>query len=267
MGPEQQGVPIVVGPQESYALLEQLNRDLETRVAERTRQLETANRELEAFSYSVSHDLRAPLRALDGFAQALLEDYGDRLDGEGRHMLERIRAASQRMGHLIDDMLRLSRVHRAELRLAPVDLSALVSGLCAAAAEREPFRRIEFHVEPGMVVQADAPLLTLALQNLIDNAVKFTRGRDQAVIHVGAVAAEPGWWFIRDNGVGFDPRFSDQLFNPFQRLHSASDFEGSGVGLATVRRVIVRHGGAIRGESTLGEGAVFYFTLQHGEGP
>jgi signal transduction histidine kinase len=237
----------------------ELNAELEIRVAERTRELELANAELESFSYSVSHDLRAPLRAIDGFSQALVEDYGDKLDATAANYLERVRKAAQRMADLIDALLQLARVARTTIRMADVDLSSLASSIVAELREREPDRDVEVTVAPGMHARGEASLLRAVLENLIGNAWKFTRGRAGARIEIGVCAT--GEFFVRDNGAGFDMSYRNKLFGAFQRLHAVEEFEGTGIGLATVARIIHRHGGEIRAEGAVGEGAVFSFTL------
>lgn len=225
-------------------------------------QLEAANAELDAFAYSVSHDLRAPLRAIDGFSQALLEDCGDRLDAAGRAHLARVRQATQRMAQLIDDLLNLSRVTRAQMRLAPVDLSALAQRIAAELRHSAPDRAVEFVIAPGLVVQGDPGLLHVALENLLANAWKFTAPRARARIEVGVTvhAGRPAY-FVRDDGVGFDMRYADKLFGAFQRLHAAEEFPGTGIGLATVQRIVHRHGGRVWAEGAVDRGATFYFTL------
>jgi PAS domain S-box-containing protein len=224
--------------------------------------LATANRELESFSYSVSHDLRTPLRSIDGFAQALSEDYQDRLDETGRDYLRRIRAAAQRMGTLIDDLLSLSRVTRVELTRTRVDLSGLVADAAKRLGDQEPGRRVTWRIAPNLAVDADARLLRLAIDNLIDNAFKFTAKHDEAVIEFG-VTTEPAGpaFFVRDNGAGFDMAHAARLFGAFQRLHGMTEFPGTGVGLATVQRIIRRHGGKIWADAAVGHGATFSFTL------
>lgn len=242
--------------------VEKLNAVLEARVAERTQQLTTANEELEAFASSVSHDLRAPLRQIDGFAAALYEDYADRLDATGGGYLSRIRAAVSRMGALIEDLLRLSRVTRAELRLARVDLSGLAVAIAAEMQRENPLRKVEFRIRPGLHAEADPGLLHAALANLISNAWKFTGKQAAAVIEFGAGMHRGVYaYFVRDNGAGFDMARSERLFGTFQRLHADSEFPGTGIGLAIVRRVVRRHGGEIWAESANGQGATFYFTL------
>jgi len=236
-----------------------LNTDLELRAA----QAEAANRELEAFSYSVSHDLRAPLHAIGGFAEALSENCADRLDPRGLHFLQRIRAGAERMEALIDDLLSLARISRAQLRASDVDLAAIASEVMAEIAEREPGRKYRFHAEPGLRAYGDARLLRVALTNMLGNAWKFSRGREETLIEVGRLSPEvtAEVFYVRDNGAGFDPAHGSRLFAAFQRLHGQAEFPGTGIGLATVRRVIERHGGRVWAEGTVGEGATFYFSL------
>jgi PAS domain S-box-containing protein len=236
-----------------------LNRTLEARVAMRTNELTRANQELESFAYSVSHDLRAPLRAIDGFSRILAERYGDRLDDAGRGYLTRVRRAASRMGELIDAMLQLSRLSRSALKVEPVDLSRTALELIEELQVAEPTRRVEAVVEPGLRVEGDAALLRNLLQNLLGNAWKFTRERDPARIELGRTPA--GEFYVRDNGAGFSQEYVDKLFRPFQRLHTEEHFAGHGIGLATVRRIVERHGGTIRAEGAVGEGATFYFTM------
>lgn len=266
---EYDGRPAVIGTlvdrtrgREAEEALRALTRELEQRVRERTAQLEAANRELEAFSYSVAHDLRAPLRSIDGFSQALLEDYGHQLDEVGQDYLRRVRAASQRMAELIDDLLQLSRITRQPLRVEEVDLSALALQLAGELQQQHPERAVEVRVQPGVVARGDPKLLAVALQNLLGNAWKFTAPRPHAVVEFGVVQAEDGpACFVRDNGVGFDMKYADKLFAPFQRLHKPSEFPGTGIGLATVQRVVARHGGRVWAEAEADRGATFYFTL------
>ena len=240
-----------------------LNTDLEARVAQRTAELERVNENLEAFSYSVSHDLRAPLRSLSGFSQALVEEYAEQLDDTARGYIGRIQAASERMATLIDDLLQLSRVSRAEMNLRSVDLSAEAAEIAAELQSREPGRRVAFSVEDGVRATADRTLIRTVLQNLLENAWKFTARRDDATIAFGTIEAEGAGicCYVRDNGAGFDPAFDGKLFQPFQRLHAATDFPGTGIGLASVRRIVSRHGGRTWAHGAVGEGASFYFTL------
>lgn len=240
------------------AALESSNRDLEVAI----RDLENANRELETFSYSVSHDLRAPLRGIDGWSLALLEDYGGRLDATAREYLERVRRETQRLGGLIDDLLKLARTTRAELRLQSVDLSALAADIARRLADAKPDRKVEFHCAPGLVVQGDPRLLEAALSNLLDNAWKFSGKALQPRVEVGCNQGTDGSVFhVRDNGAGFDMRHAGKLFGVFQRMHTQGEFPGTGVGLATVQRVIHRHGGRIWAESNPGSETTFYFTV------
>jgi signal transduction histidine kinase len=241
---------------------QELNIELEQRVLERTAQLEAANKELESFSYSVSHDLRAPLRALDGFSQALLEDYNNKLDSDGQNYLQRIRSASQRMGHLIDDMIQLARVTRSELHHEAVNLSLIAKQIAADLRETDHERQIKFTIQDDLTTVGDTQLLRAVLENLIGNAWKFTRKNPQGHIEFAMIMekARPTY-FVRDNGVGFDMAYSHKLFGAFQRLHSVTEFEGTGIGLASVQRIVRRHGGDVWAESKINEGATFFFTL------
>ena len=240
-----------------------LNADLERRVLERTAQLKASNDELEAFSYSVSHDLRAPLRSMDGFSQALLEDYTDALDANGRDFLQRIRNATQRMGQLIDDLLALSRVTRSGMQDERVDLSAQAREIAEALRAGDPQRAVTFRIEPGLAVAGDARLLRLALENLMGNAWKFTAKHAQACIEFGSAGTVDGEraLYVRDDGAGFDGAYADKLFAPFQRLHGMNEFAGTGIGLATVQRIVRRHGGRVWAEGAVERGATIYFTL------
>src|SRR4051812_20145441 len=233
----------------------------ETR-AELVRDLEHKNRELESFSYAVSHDLRAPLRRIDSFSKAVLESQGHRLDEAGQKFLSRVREASQHMSQLIDDVLHLSKVTSAEMREQEVDLSELVAAAVARLREAEPSRSADVRIRPGVVVTGDGQLLRIALGNLLENAWKFTGKQPGTRIEFGVTqtSGEPTY-FIRDNGAGFDMTYATRLFGPFQRLHSDNDFAGSGIGLATVQRIIHRHGGRVWAEGLVGQGATFYFTL------
>ena len=225
-------------------------------------QLEVAYKELDAFSHSVSHDLRAPLRGIDGWSLALLEDYGERLDDQARKYLNLLRTETQQMGRLIDDMLKLSRVTRAELQFVPIDLTAMARSIATRLQEERPDRRIEFIIQPALKANGDSHLLDIALFNLFENAVKFTGTRSHARIEFGEAEVDGGKaFFVRDNGVGFDMAFADKLFGAFQRLHKSSEFPGNGIGLATVQRVIHRHGGRIWADAQVDKGATFYFTL------
>jgi PAS domain S-box-containing protein len=240
-----------------------LNIELEDRVAKRTMQLEVANKELEAFSYSVSHDLRAPLRSIDSFSQFLLEDYCEQLDDEGKDYLQRIRAAAQRMAQLIDDLLNLSRVTRSDMRGEQVDLSALAETITAELQQAHPDRAVACIIAPGLVANGDAHLLRIVLENLFGNAWKFTSRHPRAHIEFGSMRQPDGSlaYFIRDDGAGFDMAYADKLFGAFQRLHGMTEFPGTGIGLATVQRIIQRHGGRIWAEAAPEKGATFYFTL------
>ncbi|HLB81682.1 MAG TPA: PAS domain S-box protein [Gemmatimonadales bacterium] len=225
-------------------------------------QLEAANQELEAFSYSVSHDLRAPLRSLDGFSQALLEDYGDRLDDTGRDFLQRVRAGSQRMARLIDDLLSLSSVTRSELQMDEVNLSVLAAAAVVDLQKSDPERHVTFAIAPDLVARADVGLMRIVLQNLLGNAWKFTGKRPGAHVEFGVTAHDGRRaYFVRDDGAGFDMAYADKLFGAFQRLHGTAEFPGSGIGLATVQRIIRRHGGQVWAEGAPDRGATFYFTL------
>jgi PAS domain S-box-containing protein len=225
-------------------------------------QLAAINRELEAFSYSVSHDLRAPLRTIDGFSQALLEDYLDKLDEQGQDYLKRVRTASQRMGALIDDLLKLSRLSRSEMHQEPVDLSMLAEEIAVELQQTQPERHAEFIIGQGLMANGDRQLLRIALGNLLSNAWKFTGKLPQARIEFGITHnGSKQAYYVRDNGDGFDMKYADKLFAPFQRLHDAAEFPGNGIGLVTVQRIIHRHGGSIRAEGAVGQGATFYFTL------
>ena len=248
---------------EAEEQIHQLNINLEKRVVERTAELAAANQELESFSYSVSHDLRTPLRAIDGFSQVLVEDFANKIDDQAMSYLGRIRAASQRMGLLIDDMLALSRVTRTEMLPKNVNLSLLADNLLADLKKSAPDRNVHLSIEPGLTCMGDLRLLNMVLDNLLSNAWKFTAHVTQPRIEFGANLNANGEkeFFVRDNGAGFDMAYADKLFGPFQRLHSATEFPGTGVGLAIVKRVILRHGGSIRGESSVDQGATFFFTL------
>jgi light-regulated signal transduction histidine kinase (bacteriophytochrome) len=238
--------------------LQAVNAELQRSVSE----LGESNLQLEAFSYSVSHDLRAPLRSIDGFSQALLEDYAVKLDNQGKDYLRRVRGASQRMGQLIDDMLNLSRVTRAEMRRETVDLSALAQTVTAELKKAQPERDVTFVSEEGLVANGDEALLRVVLENLLGNAWKFTGKQPQARIEFGAIQHNGLMaYMVRDNGAGFDMAYAGKLFTPFQRLHGVAEYEGTGIGLATVQRIVRRHGGSVWAEGAVGQGATFYFTL------
>jgi len=256
--------------------VQEVNVQLRSEIAERSRVevalrdakslAETASHELETFSYSVSHDLRGPLRAIDGFSQALSEDNADRLDDQGRQHLKRIRSGVQRMGQLIDDLLKLAGVTRAEMRHEHVDLSALARDVAGELREVEPGRAVEVLVADGLVAEGDPRLLRVAIANLLGNAWKFTRSRETARIELGATDKDGTTaYFVRDNGVGFDMTYAGKLFGAFQRLHSSAEFEGTGIGLATVHRVVARHGGRTWAAGEVDRGATFYFTLAQRE--
>lgn len=250
------------------AEIAQLNAELEERVRQRTKELEVTNRELEAFSYSVSHDLRAPLRSIDGFSHILLDEYADKLDADGQNFLQRVRNASQHMGQLIDALLQLSRVTRSEMRWDEVDLSQSASDMVAPLLLGSPERQVQVHVVPGLKARGDQRLLHIVLQNLLGNAFKFTSRMAQAEIEFGSWLQDGKVvYFVRDNGAGFEMEYAHKLFGAFQRLHSVTEFEGSGIGLATVQRIIRRHGGRVWAEGALGRGATFYFTLSEGAEP
>jgi PAS domain S-box-containing protein len=244
-----------------------LNAELERRVLERTAELQNANRELESFAYSVSHDLRQPLRALDGFSKILLEDYGTKLDDEGRSHLERIRAADVRMTALIDGLLELSRLNRGELSRELLDLSEMARHAAERLAETDPARHVEFDIADGLEAYADRRLVRALLANLLDNAWKFTAGHETARIEIGAEDVAGEYVFsVRDDGAGFDMAYADKLFGAFQRLHSPGEFEGLGIGLATVQRIVRRHGGRVWAKGEVEKGATLFFTLPSASG-
>ncbi|WP_071190158.1 PAS domain-containing protein [Trichormus sp. NMC-1] len=244
----------------------ELNQQLEMRVQQRTAELTAANKELESFSYSVSHDLRSPLRGIDGFSKALLERYQDQLDDKGKHYLNRIRSGTQRMGELIDDLLQLSRVTRSQMRPTQVNLSAIAQEIAQELSQNHPERLVNWLISPDLIVSGDRQLLRIILENLLNNAWKFTSVKIQADIELGCMQCQENdgsslAYFVRDNGVGFDAFYANKLFQPFQRLHTVEEFPGTGIGLATVQRIVRRHGGDVWAEGLVGEGATFYFTL------
>lgn len=245
--------------------MQDINAELEHMVAERTAQLQAVNQELEAFSYSVSHDLRAPLRSMDGFSRVLVEDYGEKLDAQGRDYLQRIRGASQRMAKLIEDILTLSRISRVEVHQERIDLSQLATEVLDELQHRDRARSVERVIPEGIEAHGDAHLVRVLLENLLGNAWKFTSKHESGRIEVGITAAdgEQPAYFVRDDGAGFDMAYSAKLFGAFQRLHSGAEFDGTGIGLATVQRIVRRHGGRVWAEGKVEGGATFYFTLGH----
>jgi light-regulated signal transduction histidine kinase (bacteriophytochrome) len=241
--------------QRTEQALRQLNAELEQRVQERTA-------ELESFAYSVAHDLRAPLRGIDGYSKLLLDDYAQHLDEDGRFYIHSVRSSAQWMGQLIEDLLRLSRVTRVEMHLSSVDICQMAEDILRGLARQYPDRQVQASVQPGLVAWCDAGLLRLALENLLWNSWKFTGRNPQALIEVGSLTQDDQKvFYVRDNGVGFDMRYVNKLFGAFQRLHSPGEFEGTGIGLATVRRIIQRHNGEVWAEGMVNRGATFYFIL------
>ena len=253
-----------------------INREMAAEIAERKRveqlleaqrqELEDSNKELEAFSYSVSHDLRAPLRAIDGYGRILIEDYEDRFDTEGRRVLGVISSETQRMGRLVDDLLAFSRLGRQKLQRSDIDMTALAQDVFEELSAQAPERALQLELNQLPVARGDRAMIRVALSNLLSNAVKFTRNEDPAVIEIGS-GLEDGQtvYFVKDNGVGFDMQYAQKLFGVFQRLHSTEEFEGTGVGLALVQRVIHRHGGRVWAEGIVNEGATFSFSLPNTE--
>ena len=242
--------------------LAEYQENLEELVEERTREVKAINRELEAFSYSVSHDLRAPLRSIEGFSQALEEEYESLLDERGLNYLRRVRTGVKRMGHLIDDLLNLSRITRSEMHMGVVDMSRIAQQIIEHLSEVEPEREVDFVIQPDITTRGDIKMLRIALENLLGNAWKFTTKQPRAHIEFGRKLIEgKETCFVQDNGAGFDMAYKDKLFGPFQRLHSNTDFEGTGIGLATVQRIIQRHGGSIWASSEPDKGTTFFFRL------
>ena len=238
-----------------------LNAELEQRVREQTAQLEALNKELEAFAYSVSHDLRAPLRSIRGFSEVLLERYADKLDARGQEYLRRCCESCQKMDKLMEDLLKFSRLNRSEMNRQPIQLSELAQEIAAELRKAEPGREVEFVIAPGLRAHGDERLLRVALNHLLRNAWKFTGRKAQARIEFGATSGTEAAFFVRDNGVGFDMAYAAKLFGVFQRLHSASEFPGAGIGLATVQRILFRHGGRTWAAGAVNQGATFFFSL------
>lgn len=237
--------------------------EAEKELSERAVALEAVNKELEAFSYSVSHDLRSPLRSIDGFSLALLEDYSDKLDEEGKDYLIRVRNASQRMAQLIDDLLQLSRLTRKEMQRENVNLTSLAQTVASDLQKNHPDRDTKFIIEEGLNTHGDSKLLQVMLENLMGNSWKFTGKKSNATIELNSTHNNgKSVYYIKDNGAGFDMEYSDKLFGAFQRLHANNEFEGTGIGLATVQRIVTRHGGKVWAEGATDQGATFYFTLQ-----
>jgi len=271
-GYESGAVDYIVKPYEPAILISKVKVFLELHARKeelrrRRRQLAEVNRELEAFTYSVSHDLRAPLRAIEGFSRALMEDCPQKLDDREREYLERISGEAGRMSSLIDGLLTLSRATRAEMGNEPVDLGRVARGIVDRLEEADPDRAVDVRVADDLVAEGDPVLLGQALENLLSNAWKFSAGQAEARIEVGAEEqGDKRVYFVRDNGAGFDMKYADELFVPFQRLHSDEEFSGSGVGLSTVQRIVKRHGGRVWAESRPGEGSTFFFTLDEQEG-
>ena len=242
--------------------IKKLNEELEQRVIERTAQLEAANKGLESFSYSVSHDLRAPVRAISGFSSMLLNDYSDKLDDEGKRLLNVIRNSAQKMAELIDDLLALSRIGRKDIELSVVEMNTTIASVLDEIKTTMPERNLQFSIKPLPMARCDAGMIRLVLLNLLYNAVKFTKQRENVIIEIGGRDGKgENVYYVKDNGVGFDMQYASKLFGAFQRLHSGEEFEGTGIGLAIVQRIIYRHGGRVWAEGKVNEGATFYFTL------
>ncbi|MHB9014399.1 MAG: sensor histidine kinase [Ignavibacteriaceae bacterium] len=243
--------------------IQKLNSVLENRIVERTAQLESAYKELEAFSYSVSHDLRAPLRSIDGFSSALLQNYSDKLDDKGKKYLQFVNSATKKMNNLIEDLIGLSRVSSAVLNCSKVDLSLIVNNVISDLRKDDPDRSYEFIIEQGLSADCDKNLISIVIENLLRNSFKYSSKKLNTRIEFNVIkkAGEKNIFFVRDNGAGFNMKYAEKLFGPFQRLHSESEFPGTGIGLATVKRIINRHGGNIWAEAEIENGATFYFTL------
>lgn len=255
----------ILARRQAEAEVIRLNAVLEQRVRQRTAELEAANKELQAFSYSVSHDLRAPLRRIEGFGRILIEEYSAQLDERAHHCLDRIRNGTREMADMIDSFLKMSRSTRGELVVESVDLSAIATEVLGGLAEKEPDRHVDIAIEPGMVAQGDRRLLTVVLTNLLENAWKYTRKTEGAAIAFGSLTQDGHTtYYVKDNGAGFDMAYVGRLFTPFNRLHRPEDFEGSGIGLATVQRIVARHGGQVWAAGEPGQGAVFHFTCGEG---
>jgi light-regulated signal transduction histidine kinase (bacteriophytochrome) len=256
------GIDVTEQKQAQEALFK-AHEELELKVKERTAELEAANKELEAFSYSVSHDLRAPLRSMEGFSNALLDDYSSKLDDQGRLYLRYVQESSQLMAQLIDNLLELSRVIRSDMNYEDVDLSELAVAVSDQLGKAEPDKKVNMNISPGIMAYGDRNLLRIVLENLLGNAWKFTGKSASPRVEMGITTQnDKSVYYVRDNGVGFDMAYADKLFKPFQRLHKETEFEGTGIGLATVQRIVRRHGGEVWADSKVGEGATFYFTLE-----